>query len=631
VFLQMQSSMKCQVICPYDEYRQFQVQALNMDSWKHCWSEAQNSPYTHAALTLLALNGLRADQIQQLSADNVDLENGWVTTYDGDRLPLVAQSRTTLMALGKLLDISALASSVSPYVVHESDALRRLSGALWVTNSDHQLILESVDSEETPVLPLRFTFPFSVAKRLRPDDGDEVARRARHALQTAADWLETQMNRRRSPLQSALALLRQGKLTFLVVSTGVSGLNLIHNLLMGRLLSPADYSQLTFIITLQLLIGLFPATLQTMMARFSARYEARQEFGSARVLHRATLRLGWGLGTAVALLLIMLAQPLAALFRISDAALLLPVALALPFFIVTGADRGLLQGSGRYWWLSGAYLGEGLIRLGISVLLGYGLVSAGRSLEGAVWGLAQSMLVTWFIAWVAVRLVRHSQSVLTPEAERTERQSWRQLATITLMALVGQVLITNSDFILVKNFFSPDEAGLYAAISVLGRIVYFGALPLTILLIPLIAQNQALGKPTRPIFMLLIGGGAVVCIFLVAASALFAPHILRFLYGTAYEAAAPLLAPYALAASLYTLTNLAITYQIALGKSGESWMPLLAAVAQIALLLVFHDTLTQVVLVQIVLMGILFAVVIWRVLRSGQSNTVTDLTVASAH
>ncbi|MDX2141272.1 MAG: hypothetical protein SF123_24520 [Chloroflexota bacterium] len=601
-----------------------------MDSWESRWSEAQDSPYNRAALTLLALNGLRADQIAQLSTDNVDLENGWVTTHDGDTLPLVAQSRTALMALEQPLDNSALASSVSPYAIYESDALRRLSGALWVTDSDHQLILESVDSDETPVLPLRFTFPFSIAERLRRDDEGEVARRARQVLQTAADWLETQMQRRQSPLHSAFALLRQGKLVFLVASTGVSGLNLIHNLLMGRLLSPADYSQLTFIITLQLLIGLLPATLQTLMARFSARYEARQEYASVRLLHRTTLRLGWVGGAAVALLLVMLAQPLAALFQISDAALLLPVALALPFFIVTGADRGLLQGSGRYFWLSGAYLGEGLIRLGISVLLGYGLVSAGRSLEGAVWGLAQSMLVTWFIAWVAVRLVRHSQSVLTPEAVHAERKSWLQLATITLMALVGQVLITNSDFILVKNFFSPDEAGLYAAISVLGRIVYFGALPLTILLIPLIAQNQALGKPTRPIFMLLIGGGAVVCTVLVAVSALFAPHILRLMYGTAYEAAAALLAPYALAASLYTLTNLAITYQIALGKSGESWMPLLAAVVQIALLLVFHDTLTQVVLVQIVLMGILFAVVIWRVLQSGQSNTVVELTVASA-
>jgi O-antigen/teichoic acid export membrane protein len=287
-----------------------------------------------------------------------------------------------------------------------------------------------------------------------------------------------------------------------------------------------------------------------------------------------------------------------------------------------GVDRGVLQGVGAYFWLSAAYLLEGLVRLGIGVLLGYALLTVGRSLEGAVWGFVESMLATWFVSWLAVRHFRTGETHSANSA--SQRREWLQLGRMTALVLIGQALITNSDFLLVKNFFSSEDAGLYAAVSVLGRIVYFGALPLTILLVPLIARRQALNDPTRPILMMLIGGGAVICGLLIGGAVFFGDRVLSLLYGEAYFPGAALLAPYALAASLYTLTNLVITYQIALGSGGETWMPILAGSAQITGVLLFHDSLEQVILVQIVLMGLLFAIVLWRVLREPRTPPEAD-------
>jgi O-antigen/teichoic acid export membrane protein len=292
-----------------------------------------------------------------------------------------------------------------------------------------------------------------------------------------------------------------------------------------------------------------------------------------------------------------------------------------------GVDRGVIQGSGAYFWLSSAYSIEGVIRLGASVVLGYALLSAGRSLDGAIWGLAQSVLATWFVSWLGIR---HLQSAShTAPNTGYERNEWRKLASVTLIALIGQALITNSDFILVKNFFSPEDAGLYAAISVLGRIVYFGALPLTILLVPMIARRQALNQPTRPILLLLIGGASVVCGMLIAGSWFAGQTIIGMLYGEAYLSSAGLLAPYALAASLYTLANLVVTYQIARGSGGETWMPLLAGSLQIAGIVLFHETLMQVILVQIALMGFLFLLIGWRVLRRDESLSTIPETIST--
>ena len=587
--------------------------------WHHLWQQAQSNPYRHAAAALLIFNGLAVEQIAQLAAATVDLDGGWITTQDGSTYPLVSYAQQALAALyehEEELSTDAVQLAVEPLIDAEHDAHRRLTGSIWITDDALQVINGGTTLAESPILPLRFTFPFSIADRLQSGEVSTVAQQARITLQTAADWLHTQITTpQASIIQRALGVLKQGSLVFLLASTGVSGLNLIHNVLMGRLLSPADYSQLTFIITLQLLIGLLPTMLQTVVARFSARYNAQDAPGAMTAFYHVAGRFGWQAGIIAGLVTLVVSPLLVSVFQLGSFWLLVPVIIMVPFFVRMGVDRGFLQGMNGYFWLSGAYVSEGVIRLGVSVALGYALLSAGRELEGAIWGVAQSMLATWFISWLALRHVTWAQADET--TTQTQQSDWVKLGGLTLLVLIGQALITNSDFFLVKTFFDPDEAGLYAAVSVLGRIVYFGALPLTVLLVPLVARRQALDEPTTPILVGLVGGGVVVCGVLILIAAIFARDVLGLLYGDAYVDAANLLAPYALAASLYTLTNLVITYQIALGSGGETWMPISAGIAQIVLVLLFHNSLGQVIIIQIGLMSLLFGLVLWRVFAPG--------------
>jgi O-antigen/teichoic acid export membrane protein len=605
---------------------------MDDNRWQSIWQETQHEPHKRAIVSLMLLNGLSLARIRRLDDATLDLDQGWITTYDGATLPLVDASVDALNELAaadiNTMDWHAACQAYEPF---EDNAHRRLSGAIWITDPELQLTLETTDSTQPPILPLRFTFPFSVVDRLQPGETSEVAEHARQVLDRAAEWLITQtLEVQASLLRRLLDIMRQGSLIFLIASTGVSALNMVHNVIMGRLLSPADYSQLTFIITLQLLIGLVPTTLQTVVARFAARYEAQDDTGLLRLLNRRSRRFSWQLGLVVGACILVLSPLLVNLFQLDGMGLLLPIIIVTPFFVSMGTDRGLVQGIGGYFWLSGAYLSEGIIRLVLSVLLGYALVEAGRSLDGAIWGVAQSMLATWFITWLAVRHFATQSAPDTDSNRRHDQNEWVALGSMTALVLIGQALITNSDFLLVKNLFSPSDAGLYAAVSVLGRIVYFGALPLTVVLVPLIARRQALDQPTRPILLLIIGGGIAICSVLILGAAMFAGDILGLLYGDEYVGAASLLAPYALAASLYTLTGLVITYQIALGSGGETWMPILAGIAQIIGILLFHESLAQVITIQVILMGLLFGLVLWRVLRSTDLDPDADLLIAPA-
>ena len=45
--------------------------------------------------------------------------------------------------------------------------------------------------------------------------------------------------------------------------------------------------------------------------------------------------------------------------------------------------------------------------------------------------------------------------------------------------------------ILVKHFFSPHDAGIYAGLSLIGRVIFFFSAPIASVMFPVIVQKYA--------------------------------------------------------------------------------------------------------------------------------------------
>ena len=579
--------------------------------WSTAWQEAQHDVALQAALILLAFNGIPLDELKTLTWDQVDIESGWLQTQDA-AYPLVTQSITALSNLPQtddaliIIDANAFLR-MEALEIDERDSQRRLAGAIWFTSREGQDIMQLTGESTDPILPLRFTFPFSVVEALKERHDTEVGRDSIRTLQAAADWLEENTAQIAEPLtfQKIKSLLLQGTIVFAIANLGVNGLNFFHNLVMGRLLSPQQYGELSLIITLQLILSLVPNGIQTVSSRFGAAYVAKERYSILATLHTRGRRFALPLGIATGFGLLLFASPLSHLFNISEWTLFVPIALATPFFFSMGIERGVLQATDNYYWLAAAYLSEALIRLGLGVVLVLALDGSGGKLDGAVWAVGQAMVVTWFVAWLGMRFVTF------PEAEENleEWQQWWSLFRLTTLGLIGQMVITNSDFLLVKSLFDPTTSGQYAAVTVLGRMVYFGVLPLSILVVPRVSRQQALGESTVPTLMLLMGGGAAVCSGIILVSTFFPTLILSLLYGDAYTDVANLLPIYTVAAALFVMANLMLMYRIALGRGAEMWLPAAGGVLQIIGILAFHNTLQQVIFVQIAVMALLLILV----------------------
>ncbi|MDH4280350.1 MAG: hypothetical protein OEW83_19980 [Acidimicrobiia bacterium] len=199
----------------------------------------------------------------------------------------------------------------------------------------------------------------------------------------------------------------------------------------------------------------------------------------------------------------------------------------------------------------------------------------------------------------------------------------RRFVAPTAVFLVGQILINNGDVLIVKAEFPRDAAGVYSAVALMGRAVFFLSWSAVATLFPAVARREATGSNTDE---LLVGGLAVVgvaCGGMVAASALFGNLFFRSILGPEYEAAASMLVSYATATSLFAVANLVVTHQLSLGRTIQSRLLVIGAVGQTVLVVLARSSLPAVVNVQVLAMTALAAVVLGSVLLETRMTSAT--------
>jgi O-antigen/teichoic acid export membrane protein len=394
----------------------------------------------------------------------------------------------------------------------------------------------------------------------------------------------------------------RGNLLVLASATIVNAGNYVFNLLLGRWLGPAGFADLSLIVTIFLILSFFAAALQTPAAKFAASYIAdgdRQRIADLRAfLQRVALVIGLLLAFAI-----VAGAPLwAGFFSTQSFWIFVIFGVFVPFYLLQGVDRGVLQGQTSFGWLALSYQSEMWSRL----LLGALFVWIGWRVNGAVLAVGLSFVATWLAA-------RAVASTLPPAIGSTPdmRSSLIAFAWPVLWAQIGQILINNSDILIVRRFFPADEAGLYAALALIGRIVFFATWSVVIVMFPIVAQRHRRGEPHRMPFYLslvlvMLAGGMVV-----GGTYFYPEMVVTALFGKAYITAAPLLWLYSLATTLFSLANVVVQYNLALDRRAATYFSIAAGVGQVVLLWLFHNSLNQVVMVQVWLMAALLALLLF--------------------
>lgn len=376
--------------------------------------------------------------------------------------------------------------------------------------------------------------------------------------------------------------------------------NYLLNVVLGRWLTPAEFADANLMVTIMLLVTAVAISLQMIAARFVGIHVVRNDTTSTAALARWLERRAWAVGAVLALGLIAGAGVLSSFFNSESAWPFAILGLGMPFYLAQAVGRGVLQGRLNFRPLAATFVLEMVVR----VTLGVALVAAGFGVVGATIGLAASFVATWW--HVRVLVGSHDRHTL-------EKRAVRELVVYAgpiALLLLGQIIVNNGDVLIAKRFLEPETAGVYAAIALVGRAVFFLSWSVATTLFPAAAQRGERGEDANG---LLWGGLAIVAamgVCFVAGAAFLGGTVLGRVFGPEYSEVSGPLAWYAFATSLFAMANLIVSHHLSTGRTTEAVLLLLGGFGQTVALFFSRGSIDSLIQAQVWSMLTLFLVVL---------------------
>ncbi|ULC60345.1 oligosaccharide flippase family protein [Flaviramulus sp. BrNp1-15] len=389
----------------------------------------------------------------------------------------------------------------------------------------------------------------------------------------------------------------------------VNGGNYLYNLILGRILGPAQFADAAVLITFLLVLSFVAMTFQLVTAKFSVIFE-NNLFNSfiSKTYKNATV-----VGIILGVLIIVFATQLQQVFNTSSSSMFTIFGIGVPLYFLMSVNRGVFQGKKEFKSLSITYQAEMLSRLIITL----GLIFLLNIQSSVV--IAIGILISFGFGLVPFRFKNlNFKSPFVLEAKHSKQV--RRFFIITAFYELTQIIINNSDILLVKHYFESYDAGLYASLALIGRIVYFIAWMFVMLLLPTVVQLKKEGKETAPILFKYVGYIAGIATVIIIGCVLFPKTAITILFGDSYLAMAPLLWKYALATGLFAISNIFAYYYLSLDKYVPVVISGLFGMLQMGLVIFYHDSLEQVVHMQIIAMFLLLVIQVLFFIFNNKTN-----------
>lgn len=379
-------------------------------------------------------------------------------------------------------------------------------------------------------------------------------------------------------------------ITMFVVNFG----NYIYNLLLGRILGPAAFADAAILITLLLVLSFIGMTFQIVTAKYTVLFS--DSFLSQFLHFMATRAVVFG--CLLAVFGIICSDYLSHILNTQNSIIFTLFSFSLPFYFLMSVNRGLYQGQINLYDLSKTYFYEMFCRLSVTFILIYFCPKNISSVYVSI-GILISIIVG--LIPFQKKITQAKIAVETP----IETKPIMLFFLITAFYECTLIIINNSDIFLVKHFFDNYSSGLYASLALIGRVVYFVAWMFVMLLLPKVLLLKKEGKATQGILFKYVFYVIILSVVIVGTTFLFPELMVKILFGAEYLSIANLLWKYALATSVFAISNIFAYYFLSIQKYIPVGFSAFFGGVQIVLILLYHSSLNQVVNMQLIAMFLL--------------------------
>ncbi|MGV1037532.1 MAG: lipopolysaccharide biosynthesis protein [Candidatus Nanopelagicales bacterium] len=347
------------------------------------------------------------------------------------------------------------------------------------------------------------------------------------------------------------------------------------SLISARVLGPTGYGVIASMLALLLVGSVLALGIQAAGARRIVLLPSgERRHGASGVLRSAYLA-----GVAVAIVTAALAAPLTWLLHLSGPVPVLLVALNLLPLTIMGGLLGVAQGREAYMRLAVLCALNGAGRA-IGGIIG---VIVFKTIFGALIGMTIGTFASVALAWLLTQKLIHRPA--------TRLDHFMSEALHDTHALFVLFVLTNMDVLLARHFLSPSAAGMYAAGAVVAKVTFWLPQFVATVAYPRLADKRR--SRTLGLGALIVAGIGIAATAVIAAI----PNVVvQFVGGSAYNELSSEVWIFAASGSAYALAQFLLYGQLAANKNSAIIVLWVAVVSLVTLVILFHDSVLQIVL-----------------------------------
>lgn len=391
--------------------------------------------------------------------------------------------------------------------------------------------------------------------------------------------------------------LVKGSFILFIGSLVVNISNYLFHFFMGRMLGPSDYGVLVSLVSLLYLVSVFSTTLTTITIKFTADYFSAGQFGKIHLLIKKLAKRFFWVGLAVFFIFLLTAKFIAKFLQINHPSLIIIIgAFSLILFLIS-INRGVIQGLQKFGHLAVNVSVEGLLKLILAIIF----VVLGWKVFGPVAAILVACLFAYLISFVPISFL------FKKKFQSIDKKKFILYSLPTLFIIFFSVSLYNSDIILVKHFFPSREAGLYSALSTLGKIVFFASGAIAQAMFPMTAYLTRRKKDPSKILKQTIILSSLISLVVLILYFIFPKYLVTILFGKEYLEISSYLFYFGLVFFIFSLSNIFISFYLSIHKLRFVYFLALVALLEIILIAFFHQSIMQIIFILFSIMVLLLA------------------------
>jgi len=358
----------------------------------------------------------------------------------------------------------------------------------------------------------------------------------------------------------------------------------LFHFVMGRSLGPSSYGDLNTIIAINYIIFVFFNVIQTSVTQFTVKYKTNNEFGKINSLIRRASKNLLKKSLIISLIFCLMVPFLGDFLNLNNPFILFWLVPIIIISLIYPINRGALQGLQKFPSLSISYSNEGFIKLTSGLIL----IFLGAKLNGAIAAIGLGLVLSYIITFKPLK------KILRTKCESINKKEIYSYSFPTLIMILLLTLMYSLDILLVKHFLPKVEAGHYAALAILGKIIFFSITPLTQVMFPKITEAKEKNKNYRKILYGTLLLSLLICSIILIIYFIAPTLTVNMLFGKEYSSIIPILWLMGIMMAFFSFTYILCFYNLSLNRKSFIWIIGLFAVIEILSIIFFHTTLFEI-------------------------------------